>query len=273
MKHYGRCYIEPNIQLPAKLPSNKVNAKLVLKLTENGLPVSENEYNLLLADKKWNIGQVAGNKKIVLLDNDGTKAVFDFLRINYQTVSSVREAVNSKQKADLCVISGLTNCTNEEKELLRGYQAKGGKLLLLNSKEAAKIIYPEHITGWTMPTEGDIVNMERNDAPVFDGIGVLELRYFNNNKREIPTACNATLHVNRNENLTELAGQMKIHAYIDGGTPEDRINRINSMRGFTLIQIKDGRGIATVSTMCTEKAETDPIAGKLLVNMINDLMR
>lgn len=92
-------------------------------------------------------------------------------------------------------------------------------------------------------------------------------------KREIPTACNATLHVNRNENLTELAGQMKIHAYIDGGTPEDRINRINSMRGFTLIQIKDGRGIATVSTMCTEKAETDPIAGKLLVNMINDLMR
>ena len=273
VKHYGRCYIEPNIQLPAKLPSNKVNAKLVLKLTENGLPVSENEYNLLLADKKWNIGQVAGNKKIVLLDNDGTKAVFDFLRINYQTVSSVREAVNSKQKADLCVISGLTNCTNEEKELLRGYQAKGGKLLLLNSKEAAKIIYPEHITGWTMPTEGDIVNMERNDAPVFDGIGVLELRYFNNNKREIPTACNATLHVNRNENLTELAGQMKIHAYIDGGTPEDRINRINSMRGFTLIQIKDGRGIATVSSMCTEKAETDPIAGKLLVNMINDLMR
>lgn len=51
VKHYGRCYIEPNIQLPAKLPSNKVNAKLVLKLTENGLPVSENEYNLLLADK------------------------------------------------------------------------------------------------------------------------------------------------------------------------------------------------------------------------------
>lgn len=63
VKHYGRYYIEPNIQLPAKLPSNKVNAKLVLKLTENGLPVSENEYNLLLADKKWNIGQVAGKQE------------------------------------------------------------------------------------------------------------------------------------------------------------------------------------------------------------------
>ena len=112
-----------------------------MKLTENGLPVSENEYNLLLADKKWNIGQVAGNKKIVYWITM-VQSSFDFLRINYQTVSSVREAVNSKQKADLCVISGLTNCTNEEKELLRGYQAKGGKLLLLNSKEAARFIIP-----------------------------------------------------------------------------------------------------------------------------------
>ena len=70
--------------------------------------------------------------------------------------------------------------------------------------------------------------MERNDASVFDEIDVLELRYFNNNKREIPLACNATLKVNRNENLIELAGQMKIHAYIDGGKPEDRIRKIDS---------------------------------------------
>ena len=61
---------------------------------------------------------------------------------------------------------------------------------------------------------------------------------------------------------------MKIHAYIDGGKPEDRIRKIDSMRGFTLLQIKDGKGLATVSTMCTEKADTDPIAGKLLVRFV-----
>ena len=86
-------------------------------------------------------------------------------------------------------------------------------------------------------------------------------------------ACNATLKVNRNENLIELAGQMKIHAYIDGGKPEDRIRKIDSMRGLTLLQIKDGKGLATVSTMCTEKADTDPIAGRLLVNMISTLIK
>ncbi len=65
---------------------------------------------------------------------------------------------------------------------------------------------------------------------------------------------------------------MKIHAYIDGGKPEDRIERIESMRGLTLLGIRDGKGDAIVSTMCTEKATTDPIAGRLLVNLINELI-
>ena len=271
VKHYARYYAEPDIQLPANLPADKTKAKLVLKLTENGLPISANEYELLLTNKEWNVGQVDPNKKIVLLDKDNTKTVFDFLNINYQPISSIKELLNSKLKADLCVISGLTACTDEEKELIRAYQSKGGKLLFLNSKEAVKAIYPEYITGWIIPTEGDIVIMERNDAPVFNDIDVLELRYFNNNKREIPQACTATLKVHRHKNVTELAGQMKIHAYIDGGKPEDRIERIESMRGLTMLQIADGKGEAMISTMCTEKATTDPVAGKLVVNMINCL--
>lgn len=271
MKHYEHYYFEPTIQLPICLPADKTKAKLILKLTENGLPVSANEYELLLSRKEWNAGQVDNTKRIVLLDKDNTKNVFDFLNINCQSVSSVKEMLDSKLKADLCVISGLTSCTDEEKELIRTYQAKGGQLLFLNSKETVKAIYPEYITGWIIPTEGDIVIMERNDAPVFNGIDVLELRYFNNNKREIPRACNATLKAHRHKNVTELAGQMKIHAYIDGGKPEDRIERIESMRGLTMLQISDGKGEAIISTMCTEKATTDPIAGKLVVNMINCL--
>jgi hypothetical protein len=272
VKHSMRRYIEPNILLPADLPTEKVKAKLVLKLTENGVPVSENEYSLLIARKEWNMGRVATDKKILLLDRDNMKQPFDFLRIEYQAVSTVKELVNPKLKADLCIVSGLTACTDEEKEMLRTYQAKGGKLLLLNSKEVAKKLYPEYITGWIIPTEGDIVNMERSEAPLFDGIDVLELRYFNNNKREMPVACHAALKTVRDEHVTELAGQMKIHGYMDDQKPEDRIRKVKAMKGFTLLQIKDGKGLTTISTMCTEKADTDPVAGRLLVNMINDLL-
>ena len=159
VEYYGRKYIEPAIVMPSVLPSDKMNVK--------------------------NIAKVSENKKIVLLDKDNTSAVLDFLQVKYQKASSVKELVQIKRKADLCIISGLKECTDDEKTLLRTYQQKGGKLLLLNSKEIAKKVYPEHITGWIIPTEGDIVVMERDDAPVFDGIGVLDLRYFNNNKREI----------------------------------------------------------------------------------------
>ena len=176
VEYYGRKYIEPAIVMPSVLPSDKMNVKLKLVLVENGQTLSQNEYDLILANKRWNIAKVSENKKIVLLDKDNTSAVLDFLQVKYQKASSVKELVQIKRKADLCIISGLKECTDDEKTLLRTYQQKGGKLLLLNSKEIAKKVYPEHITGWIIPTEGDIVVMERDDAPVFDGIGVLDLR-------------------------------------------------------------------------------------------------
>jgi len=51
---------------------------------------------------------------------------------------------------------------------------------------AAKMIYPDLIRGWITPTEGDIVNMEIPESPVFDGITPLDLRYFNDNQRDNP---------------------------------------------------------------------------------------
>ena len=77
----------------------------------------------------------------------------------------------------------------------------------------------------------------------------------------------------RDEHVTELASQMKIHAYIDDGKPEDRIKRIESMRGLTLLGVTEGAGKAIISTLCTGKAATDPVSGHLLVNMLNELSR
>ena len=265
--YYGRKFIEPVIQLPADLPFEKMNVKLNLTLTESGSVCSVNEYDLLIARKEWNVrGQC---NSIALLDKDGHGKVFDYLGIRHQDAKSVKELLSTG--ARLCVISGLTECSDEDARMLRDYQSKGGNLLLLGGIESVQKIYPEYITGWIIPTEGDIVVMERPEASVFKGINPLELRYFNNNKREIPLACSAVVKAVRDANVTELASQMKIHAYIDDGKPEDRIKRIESMRGLTLLGISDGPGKAIVSTICTEKGMTDPVAGHLLVNMINDL--
>lgn len=155
---------------------------------------------------------------------------------------------------------------------VRKYIANGGKIIILDNKEEAKHIFPEYITGWITPTEGDIVNMEIPESPIFDDIDLLELRYFNNNKREIPTVCHAALQINRHEQVQELANQTKIHGYIEGSMQE-RSDYVKTIKGFPIIKIADGKGQALISTMSLEKATTDPIAAKLLVNMIVDMTK
>ncbi len=274
--YYGRKYIEPTITVPENIGNRKVYGKLRLSLEENGKEISSNIYDLTFAGRQWTAGKAEKQIKLAVLGNDGSASVLSGRGYDVEICNGVKEMLgNSKKKmsCDVCILSGGIDISPEEAAMLRDYQKQGGRLLILNSKEAAKAIYPEYIQDWIIPTEGDIAVMERSDAPVFDGLDPLDLRYFNNGKREIPLACNAAIKAVRSENLTELASQMKIHAYIDGGKPEDRIAKIESMRGLTLLEIADGEGRGIVSTMSTEKADTDPIAGRLLANLVSDISK
>jgi hypothetical protein len=114
--------------------------------------------------------------------------------------------------------------------------------------------------------------MELPESPLFNGIELLELRYFNNNQREIPTVCNTALKVNRHPNVEELANYTQMHGYITGDMPQ-RSEFMKQIKGFPLLKITDGTGIATISTMTVEKAPTDPVAGKLLINIIRNLLQ
>ena len=271
VKHSSRQWITPEINIPENLPSQKIAAKLVLKLTENGIPVSENEYKLNIATKQWSSSIINPAKKIALVDFNGINKSLDFLNVKYTAYTSIATALQSK--ADVYIFSGLDttkNCTEQEIQQIRNSINKGAKALLLNSLDASQKIYPEYITGWILPSEGDIVNMEKPESPVFDGIGYFDIRYFNNNKTEIPTVCNAAFKINRSPNLVELANQTKIHGYINGEMIE-RSDYVKTIKGFSIFKINKG-GSAMVSGMKLEKATTDPIAGRLLTNMINDLI-
>jgi hypothetical protein len=269
VKNYERYWLTPEITIPNNIPANKLNAKLKLRLTEAGKQVSVNEYDILLAKKEWT-QVVAADKKIALVDNNNTTEALNLLGVKYDKMSNIADAL--KVKADLVILAGITKPSGDEAKAVRSYIAKGGKVLALNSEEASQTLFPEHIAGWIKPTEGDIANMEIPESPVFDDIDVLELRYFNDNKREVPTVCYSALKVNRNANLEELANQTKIHGYIDGEM-QKRSDYVKTIKGFPIIKITDGKGEAIVSTMATDKTATDPVAGRLLSNMINKLVK
>jgi len=269
--HYGRQWISPEILIPEALPADKTEGKLMLELSENGKVVSTNEYKLLFAQKAF-VQSTVTNKKIVLVDFNNIKKSLDFVGVNCVVASNVTEAM--KIKADLYIFAGLNqdrNVSLPEIAIVRSLVAKGGKVLLLNSEKASKAMYPEYITDWIVPSEGDIANLEIPESSVFDGIDILELRYFNNNVRELPTVCSVSFKVNRDPKLELLASQTKIHGYISGEM-EQRSESVKKIKGFPLLKLTDN-GSVIFSTMSVDKSTTDPIAGKLLVNMVNNLLK
>ena len=277
VKYYERYHFSPEITIPevysekvrARMPEGtKRNAKLKLQLKENGKIVSENEYDILIGGKDW-VQNPTPTKKIVLLEKDNQiSSALDFLNVKYTKVADVQAALQAK--ADLIIFNDFKSRLYPEGMWadVRKYIKNGGKVLILNNEEEVKWIFPEYITGWITPTEGDIVSMEIPESPVFNGIDLLELRYFNNNKREIPTVCRAAYQINRHPNVQELASHIKIHGYVEGDM-QQRIDYMKKIKGFPLLKITDGRGSAIISSMSLEKAVTDPIAGRLLMNLLN----
>jgi len=212
----------------------------------------------------------------VLVGADSIRNVFDALHIPYITASSVKEAL--LQKAGLYVFSGLqfgkepggADAQHEEIEGIRGLIANGGRLLLLDAGNSAGALFPEYIKGSFDNPEADIVNMDIPESPVFAGLDPMDLRYFNNGKRELPLVCHGALKIIRQPGLELLARHMKVHGYLNGDM-DQRARSMENIQGAAIVQIRD-KGTAILSTMALEKATTDPVAGKLLANMITTLL-
>lgn len=268
VEYYGRKYIVPSIVIPEDAVQDKTYARLNIELNKDGKVLSENYYDICIAPRSWNRPEAKEMPEIRLMAGDSIGSVFDRLGIGYKPYATVDKMLKGMKENAVAVVSKLSTLSGEDVSKLRAFVDNGGRLIILNSDDLAMSVFPEYIKGHIIPTEGDIVVMERDDDPIFDGLDVLDLRYFNNGRREIPLACNTTLKAVRDKNVRELASQMKIHAYIDGGKPEDRIAKIESMRGLTLMAVSSGKGNCLISTMCTEKGDTDPIADHLLINML-----
>jgi len=268
--YYGRKWIEPNILIPSALPNDKLNARLVLKLLEKGKIVSENDYELLLTDKKWLGTASLKGKRILLVDKSNQMVpVADDLGIDYKRLNSVADAV--QQKSDVLILSGLDSVNTSEKEIsqIKTFVAAGGKLLLLNAGRLAISLFPGQVRN-VLKEDGEIVSIEIPESPVFDDIEPLEIRYFNNNKRENPLVIKNSYQVNRNPNIESLASFLKVHGYLEGNIAE-RSKKMDEIRGFPIIKIKN-KGTVILSEVVLEKTTTDPVAGKLFVNMIKDLV-
>jgi len=86
---------------------------------------------------------------------------------------------------------------------------------------------------------------------------------FNNNKPEKPLVYNGLLQVHKLPIINTLASGCE-HRY---ARIKDRRKEMQTMKGFPIILVEDG-GKMILSEMMTGKGLYDPVAAKLLSNMI-----
>ena len=206
---------------------------------------------------------------LILADfSKNTAPVLDYLNVKYTAVTSIENAF--KQKADLVIISGIeqvSTLTKEDRDLINKELKKGAAILMLNTGKEAIDIFPNYISNY-LNKSLETAHIDIPESGMFDEIKHMDLRYFNNNKAEKPLVYTGLIQVNEDSEVEPLVSGCE-HRY---ARIKDRRKEMITMKGFPILSIENG-GKVILSEMMLNKGGADPIAAKLLSNMIIDLTK
>jgi len=266
--HYSRHWLTPEIMIPDSFKGDRLDGKLKLSLVQHGKEVSRNEYDLVFAKKSYVKSEDLKSKKIAIVDFSGkTKPVLDLLDITYSEMPDISRMF--KQKANLYIISGIetiSNLTENEQRLITDKLHKGAKIFMLNTGKKVTDIFPDHISNYLEKTL-ETAHIDIPESDIFNDIKFMDFRYFNNNKSEKPLVYNGLMQVYKKDNITSLVSGCE-HKYARGS---DQRAQLSTMKGFPMISIENG-GKVVLSEMRLDKGLYDPVAAKILSNIIMDLI-
>jgi beta-galactosidase len=153
----------------------------------------------------------------------------------------------------------------EAKIELQRFIMQGGNVLMLHPGDSLAKLFPEQIKAFTRK-DGEIVTMHVPESPVFAGIQPLDLAWFELGGRRVPIACAGIYQIAEGrKDTTALASQFDIHGYLQ--TASD----VEKMSGCPLVEIRLGKGRLLASELCLELGDNDPIARRVLMNLIEYL--
>lgn len=270
VNHYDRLWVASEIILPQTLPRLKANCELLLSVTSGMGIIATNEYDILIANKKWVDGSfVSNDKTISVFDLTGaTCKVLDSLGVKYRNMKDLTEIRTTK--ADLFIIANL----DQDEEIPYNWEDvksvcdNGTNILLIHPGKHLQWLYYNKIES-VYERKGRVVNMHISEHGAFDEIEPLELAWWQQEGREKPLACRRSFRLKTNDNITALSTYLRPHTDI-GSKPEVYLKE---MSGIPLMEIKDKKGRLIASEMETNEGLKDPIAAKLLLNLIKELLK
>lgn len=264
--HYASEKEAVKLKLPTNLPNDKNNCKLEFKLISGAKTLSTNSYDLLIAKADW-LKEVAKlkTKKIGLYDQTGeTKAVFDALKIPYFVLNDLTE-IRFKEM-DILVAANVDS-DNEVPyswEDVRRVAGNGQNVLLIHPGKHLRWLMFDRVEGtWERP--GRVLNMKKPEHKAFDDIDLMELSWWQPKSGLRPAACKRTyrFYPKAMKDITNLATYLRPHVYI--GNPKEQLPE---MSGVALAEIKEKAGTIVASELELNQATADPIAARVLVNLL-----
>lgn len=263
--YYSNHWIDLAIALPeAELP-RRVAAQLTLRLFEGQKVFGRNSYDIDVASHAW--AWYADWGRVAIFSPAGDNGALR--RPGARSVGSLADL----RPDDTVVLldAGASLVSRGEADALRHHIEGGGNALLLNGGSQLASVFPEHVASFS-EGEYEIAFMQVPESPFFDGLEPLDLAWWERGSRKIPQVCAGSHRlVNGAPKLSALASVFKTHGYLKESADFKRIS------GSPLFEIGAGDGhngggrIVVCELMLLETALFDPIAARLLNNLIAEL--
>lgn len=266
--HDDRLWTQLKLKLPQELPESKTKCTLHVHLKHDTI-ISKNSYELLIAQQNWITElEIDNDKVIAIYDYTGeTFQTLDFLNINYKKLNDLTEIRLADH--DLLIIANL----DESEEVLYNWEdvknvcGNGTNVLLIHPGKHLQWLYYDKIES-IYERKGRVVNMHIPEHPAFDKIDPMELSWWQQEGREKPNVCRRSYRLKNDENTQALCTYLRPHT----GLGSDRELYLKEMSGIPLLEIKEKKRRIIASEMELNKGIKDPIAAKLLWNIIYDLL-
>lgn len=266
--HYDRLWQECEIKLPQNLPLSKSSYKLELELKSDDKIIAKNDYDIVIATKDWVKNDLEiTDKKIAVFDLTGeTYNILNSLDVKYHKMEDLTEI--RIVEADLFVIANL-DANNEVPynwEDVKKVCSNGTNTLLIHPGKHLKWLYYNKVES-IYERKGRVVNMHIPEHGAFEGIDPMELAWWQQKENQLPRACRRSYRLKNAKNTMSLSTYLRPHTDL-GSNKQDYLYE---MSGTPLLEIKEGKGRMIASEMETNMGNQDPIAAKLLINLLQDL--
>ncbi len=261
VSYYSNQWIDLSIPIPAALASPRVDATLRLFLKANGIQYSDNSYDVVIATPEWASG--APLSPVVLIDPQN-HVTLPLQTGSFRSSSSLHDL----KMGDIAIIADAEELLQapENADLVRRFVSAGGRVLLLHPGSQFVHLFPDQITGFQSHAS-EIAAMRVPESLAFDGLGPLDLSWWELGNGAIPQVCRGHYRIDSHRSdVRALVGSLDFHGYLK--TPEDVVN----IGGSPLVEVCLSKGRALASEIfLLEASPSDPIARKLFYNLIRML--